>query len=80
MTKKKEIGIQTHPKLHNVEVVMTDGTKFMIQTTWGKDGDVLKLDVDPKNHQAWQQDGQKYVNANNERVNKFKEKFGDFKL
>ena len=44
-----------HPKQHLVEVVMTDKkTKFQILTTWGKEGDVLRLDVDPKNHPAWQ--------------------------
>ena len=37
------------PKQHVIDVVMTDGTKFQINTTWGKEGDVLRLDVDPKN-------------------------------
>ena len=66
------------PKQHVVNVVMTDGPKFQILTSWGKEGDTLKLDVDPKNHPAWQENGQNYVNANSERVNKFKSKFGNF--
>jgi large subunit ribosomal protein L31 len=66
------------PKNHVVDVVMTDGTKFQILTTWGKEGDVLKLDVDPKNHPAWQENSQKFINANDERVTKFKSKFGNF--
>jgi large subunit ribosomal protein L31 len=69
-----------HPNQHKVTVVMTDGTKFEIMTTWGKEGDVLKLDVDPKNHPAWQDKAQNFVNSNNERMAKFKQKFGDFKL
>ncbi len=69
-----------HPKQHKVNVVMTDGTKFEIMTTWGKEGETLKLDADPKNHPAWQDKAQNFVNANNERMTKFKQKFGDFKL
>jgi ribosomal protein L31 len=36
------------------------------------------LDLDPKNHPAWQEKGQNFINANSERVNKFKSKFGNF--
>lgn len=68
----------THPKQHIVNVVMTDGTKFEILTTWGKEGESLKLDVDPRNHPAWQDKATNFVNANNERMSKFKKKFGNF--
>ena len=32
---------------------MTDGTEYKTRSTWGKEGDVLKLDVDPLTHPAW---------------------------
>ena len=65
-----------HPKQHLINVVMTDGTKFQVLTSWGKEGSTLTLDVDPKNHPAWQDNkNQGFINANNERVNKFKSKF-----
>ena len=32
---------------------MTDGTKFQTRSTWGKEGDTLHLDIDPKVHPAW---------------------------
>jgi large subunit ribosomal protein L31 len=67
-----------NPKQHKVNVVMTDGSKFQILTTWGKEGDTLTLDMDPKNHPAWQDKAQNFVNANNERVSKFNNKFGGF--
>lgn len=68
-----------HPKQHLVDVMMTDKkTKFQITTTWGKEGDTLHLDVDIKNHPAWQEKGQNFINANDERVTKFKSKFGNF--
>ncbi|MBV9054943.1 MAG: 50S ribosomal protein L31, partial [Hyphomicrobiales bacterium] len=38
----------THPDYHFIKVVMTDGTEFQTRSTYGKDGDVLTLDVDPK--------------------------------
>lgn len=77
---KKDLNIEGHPKQHTVNVTMTDGSSFKILSTWGKDGDKLVLDVDPKNHPAWQDNMQNYVNVNDERVTKFKKKFGDFKL
>ena len=42
-----------HPDYHNITVVMTDGTQYATRSTWGKEGDVLQLDVDPKTHPAW---------------------------
>ena len=77
-TQAPAAGTDIHPKQHLINVVMTDKTKFQVLTTWGKEGDTLILDVDPKNHPAWQKDGQKFSNANDERVTKFKSKFGNF--
>jgi large subunit ribosomal protein L31 len=42
-----------HPDYHEVTVIMTDGTSFTTRTTWGKAGDTMRLDVDPKSHPAW---------------------------
>lgn len=42
-----------HPDYHPITVVMTDGTRYETRSTWGKAGDVLQLDVDPKTHPAW---------------------------
>ena len=36
-----------HPEYHSIKVVMTDGTEFTTKSTYGKEGEVLKLDVDP---------------------------------
>ena len=32
---------------------MTDGTQFETRSTWGSEGEVLKLEIDPKSHAAW---------------------------
>ena len=42
-----------HPNYHKIKVVMTDGSKFETRSTWGKEGDTLKLDIDSKSHSAW---------------------------
>ena len=46
---KKDI----HPKYHEINVVMTDGSTFKTRSTWGKEGDTLKLEIDSKSHPAW---------------------------
>jgi large subunit ribosomal protein L31 len=42
-----------HPDYHEINVVMTDGTKFTTRSTYGKPGDTMHLDIDPKSHPAW---------------------------
>ncbi len=46
---KKEI----HPDYHEITILMTDGSEFKTRSTWGQDGDVMKLEIDPKSHPAW---------------------------
>jgi large subunit ribosomal protein L31 len=46
---KKDI----HPDYHEVNIVMTDGTAYKTRSTYGKAGDTLRLDIDPKSHPAW---------------------------
>lgn len=46
---KKDI----HPDYHPIVVLMTDGTDFQTRSSWGKSGDTLRLDIDPKSHPAW---------------------------
>lgn len=65
-----------HPDYHFITVVMTDGTEFKTRSTMGAEGDVLRLDIDPKTHPAWTGGGQ--VVSDRGRVSKFKEKFGGF--
>ena len=38
---------------------MTDGTEFETKSTWGKENDVLKLDID-QNHTSWTGGAQKF--------------------
>ena len=42
-----------HPDYHEITVQMTDGTEYKTRSTYGKAGDTLRLDIDPKTHPAW---------------------------
>lgn len=42
-----------HPAYHTVTIQMTDGTTYQTRSTYGKEGDTIQLDVDPKTHPAW---------------------------
>ena len=44
---------ETHPDYHEITVIMTDGSEFKTRSTYGKAGDTLRLDIDPKSHPAW---------------------------
>lgn len=46
---KKDI----HPQYHEITVIMTDGSEFKTRSTYGKEGESLRLDIDPKSHPAW---------------------------
>ncbi|MDC0073666.1 50S ribosomal protein L31 [Alphaproteobacteria bacterium] len=72
---KKEI----HPQYHTINVIMTDGTKFETRSTWGKEGDTMTLDIDPKSHPAWTGGQQRLVDSGGQ-VAKFNKKFDGFKL
>ena len=66
-----------HPNYHSIKVEMTDGTQFETKSTWGSEGDVLKLEIDPKSHAAWTGGQQKLMDKG--RISKFNKKFQNFK-
>jgi large subunit ribosomal protein L31 len=42
-----------HPDYHEITILMTDGTSYPTRSTYGKAGDTLRLEIDPKSHPAW---------------------------
>lgn len=70
---KKEI----HPEYHMITVEMTDGSTYQTRSTYGKEGDVLKLDIDPRTHPAWT-GGTQHLTDRGGRVSRFKDKFKGF--
>jgi large subunit ribosomal protein L31 len=63
-----------HPEYHTIKVQMTDGSVFETRSTWGKEGDTLALDIDPKSHPAWTGGAAKLQDGG--RVAKFNKRFG----
>ena len=71
---KKDI----HPDYHEITVQMTDGTTFVTRSTWGSEGDTLRLDIDPKSHPAWT--GQHRLVDSAGQVAKFNKRFAGIGL
>lgn len=63
-----------HPDYHEITVVQTDGTEFKTFSCYGKEGDVLRLDVDNLSHPAWTGGTGKVVEKG--QLNKFEGKYG----
>jgi large subunit ribosomal protein L31 len=70
---KKDI----HPDYHEIIVVMTDGSTFQTRSTYGKAGDSLSLDVDPKSHPAWTGGNVQVIERG--RVEQFNRRFQNFR-
>ena len=64
-----------HPEYHAITVVMTDGTEYQTQSTWGKAGDVLRLEIDPTTHPAWT--GQHRILDSGGQVARFNKRFAN---
>ena len=64
-----------HPDYHTIKVVMTDGTEYETRSTYGKEGDTLNLDIDPKTHPAWT-GGTQHMLDRGGRVSRFSSRFG----
>ena len=66
----------THPDYHEITIVQTDGTQFKTRSTWGKEGDVMNLDIDPLTHPAWQ--GGTGTVVEKGQLDKFQSRYGTF--
>ncbi len=66
-----------HPNYHKIKVQMTDGSQFETMSTWGKEGETLKLDIDRKSHSAWIGGTQKILDKG--RVSKYNKKFSNLR-
>ncbi len=62
-----------HPEYHTINIIMTDGSTFTTRSCYGKEGDTMRLDIDPKSHPAWT--GQQRVMDTGGQIAKFNKKF-----
>ena len=65
-----------HPQYHLIKVVLTDGTEYMTRSCYGKAGDKLNLDIDPKTHPAWTGGTQQRLDRGG-RLSRFTSRFGN---
>jgi large subunit ribosomal protein L31 len=72
---KKDI----HPAYHMITVKMTDGTEYQTRSTWGSEGDVMTLEIDPTAHPAWTGGQGRMLDAGGQ-VAKFNKRFGGLTL
>jgi large subunit ribosomal protein L31 len=56
--------------------MLSDGRKIPVESTWGNEGDIMRLDVDPTNHPAWRNGQSTFINVNNEGMVRFMKKYG----
>lgn len=68
-----------HPEYHTIKVQMTDGSVFETRSTWGKEGDLMTLDIDPLAHPAWTGGNSRLLDAGGQ-VAKFNKRFGGLTL
>ena len=66
-----------HPDYHEITILMTDGSTYKTRSTYGKEGDTLRLDIDPKSHPAWT-GGQQHLVDRGGRLSRFQKKFSGF--
>lgn len=68
-----------HPDYHMIKVQLTDGTSFETRSTWGKEGDTLALEIDPRSHPAWTGGNRNLVDSGGQ-VARFNKRFGGLNL
>ena len=68
-----------HPDYHKITVELTDGSTFQTRSTYGKDGDKLKLDIDPISHPAWTGGSSKILDTEGQ-VARFNKRFQNLNI
>ena len=66
-----------HPDYHEITVMLTDGTSYKTRSTYGKAGDTLRLDIDPKSHPAWTGGQQRLIDSGGQ-LARFNKRFQGF--
>ena len=68
-----------HPDYHFITVQMTDGSSYQTRSTWGKEGDLMTLEIDPLAHPAWTGGNSRMLDAGGQ-VARFNKRFGGLSL
>jgi large subunit ribosomal protein L31 len=68
-----------NPEYYEITIVMTDGTSYQRRSTYGKAGDTLCLDIDPKSPPAWTGGQQRLVDTGGQ-LARFNKRFQGFAI
>ena len=68
-----------HPDYHDITITMTDGSSYKTRSTYGKAGDTLRLEIDPKSHPAWTGGQQRLIDSGGQ-LARFNKRFQGFGL
>ena len=66
-----------HPDYHEITILMTDGSTYPTRSTYGKAGDTLRLEIDPKSHPAWTGGQQRLLDTGGQ-LARFNRRFQNF--
>ena len=66
-----------HPEYHEITIVLTDGSSYKTRSTYGKAGDTLRLDIDPKSHPALTGGHQRLIDSGGQ-LARFNKRFQGF--
>ncbi len=79
LTKAFIVKKDTHPDYHFITVQMTDGSSYQTRSTWGKEGDLMTLEIDPLAHPAWTGGNSRLMDSGGQ-VARFNKRFGGLSL
>lgn len=68
-----------HPDYHEITLILTDGTSYTTRSTWGKQGDVMRLEIDRTSHPAWIGGTQRLMDTGGQ-LSRFNKRFKSFGL
>lgn len=68
-----------HPNYHEITLLLTDGTSYNTRSTWGKEGDVMRLEIDRTSHHAWVGGAQRLLDSGGQ-LSRFNKRFKTFGL
>jgi len=75
----QDVKKDTHPDYHMITVQMTDGSSYQTRSTWGKEGDLMTLEIDPLAHPAWTGGNSRMLDSGGQ-VARFNKRFGGISL
>ena len=69
-----------HPDYHSIIMKFPSGLEIKTRSTFGKENEVMVVEIDIASHPAWREDGANAINEKSSAVAKFRSKYGNVNL